>query len=176
MSLVCDVSWKGRVDMKIAFVGVPSSGKTTTARAIAKEMGGLFVPEVARVLIEVKGRPPKQNEQEFIMRMQSQLENNMPGPLVVCDVPVFLNHLYCNFYHEENKELYEIAKKHKYDWIFKLSPLPYKEDGVRYQTEEEIEQIDKLIDEYQNDFGQFIFIEPTDINERTKLIKEWVEL
>ena len=159
--------------MKIAFVGIPSSGKTTTAREVAKRLKATFVPEVARVLIESMGRRPTKEEQNFIMRMQSTLEKSMFGDLKVSDVPPFLNLIYYQIYHgngERERKLYEIAKNHKYDFIFKLSPLTYINDGVRYQTEEELKVIDKIIDKKSPKFGKVVYVEPTDLEERIEFI------
>jgi len=159
--------------MKIAFVGIPCSGKTTTARIVANELGATFIPEVARVLIEVKGRSPTQADQAFIMRMQSTLEKSMEDRMMVCDVPIFINSLYYKYYFgqtEEWRELYQIALQHRYDKIFKLSPLPYEDDGIRYQTQADLAEIDWMIDGYQEDFGKFIYVEPTDIKERVEFI------
>ena len=163
--------------MKIAFVGIPCSGKTTVARIIASKIGAVFIPEVARVLIEVKERPPTQSDQAFIMKMQSVLENSMRDKIMVSDVPTFINSLYYRYYFgetDEYKKLYALAKNHKYDLIFKLSPLPYIDDGIRYQTSEDLEEIDTMIDEYQEDFGRFIYVTPTDINERVEFIMKEV--
>jgi len=161
--------------MRIAFIGVPCSGKSTMAREIAKAIGGSYIPETARVLIEAMGRRPTKEDQRFIMLMQSHLENSMMGEHKVSDVPIFLNHIYYRLYwgdDENSKELLEIAKKHRYDMIFKLSPLPYKDDSVRYQNKEEIKKVDDMIDEYEADFGLYTYIHATDLRERVKTVLE----
>lgn len=159
--------------MRIAFVGIPSSGKSTTARELAKRLRGVYIPEVARILIESLKRKPREEDQDFIMRFQSTLERTMVGKDMISDVTIYLNHIYYRLYWgntPNSKTLYNIAKKHKYDLIFKLSPLPYKQDGVRYQTVEEIRRIDQMIDDYQDDFGKYIYVEPTDLEERMRFI------
>ena len=164
--------------MKIAFVGVPCSGKSTMAKETAKAIGGTFIPETARVLIEAMGRLPTKEDQNFIMRMQSCLEDSMVGKYKISDVPIFLNFIYYRLYSgddDNSKKLYEMAKRHSYDLIFKLSPLPYSNDGIRYQTKKEIEEINNMIDEYQKDFGKFIYVETTDLNERIEFVKEEVK-
>jgi len=164
--------------MRIAFVGVPCSGKSTMARETAKAIGGSYIPETARILIEAMGRKPTREDQRFIMLMQSHLENSMLGKHKISDIPIFLNHIYYRLYwgdDDNSKELYEIAKRHRYDLIFKLSPLLYHDDDVRYQTTGEIKQVDAMIDSYQADFGIFIPIKATDLKERVEFVKEEVE-
>ncbi len=164
--------------MKIAFVGIPCSGKTELARTTAKRVNGIFVPEVARVYIDSLKRIPTKEDQIFILKMQAYLENTMPGEMVVCDVPVFLTHLFYRFYHgadEIEKRLYELMKNHTYDIIFRLSALPYKDDGVRYQNKWELEQLDKMLDWYDNKFGKTIYIQTTNLEERIKIVLGEIE-
>ena len=159
--------------MKIAFIGLPCSGKTTTAIEVSKRLKGIFVPETARIVIEAMKRPPTKDDQEFIMKTQSVLENSMFGDYIVCDIPLFVNNLYYRLYFgrdETEKELYEIAKKHKYDLIFYLSPLEYKNDGVRYQTKEELEKINEMFVDYEKTFGKPIYIGTKNLNERVERV------
>lgn len=164
--------------MKIAFVGAPCSGKTEMARRIAKEIKGVFIPEMARVYIDSLKRIPTAEDQTFLIKMQAYLEDSMPAEKVVCDVPVYLTHLYYRFYHgvdEREKELFELIRNYRYDIIFRLSPLPYKDDGVRYQNKWEIEQIENMLNWYDNRFGETIPIESTDMEQRVKTVLKYVE-
>jgi len=164
--------------MKIAFVGIPCSGKTEMARTIAKKINGGFIPEVARVYIDSLKRIPTAEDQMFIIKLQSYLEDSMPGDKVVCDVPVFLTHLFYRFYHgtdEREKALYEIIKNYKYDLIFRLSPLPYKDDGIRYQNKWELQQIDQMLNWYDNRFGKTIYVEAQDLDERVKFVLKEID-
>ena len=87
--------------MKIAFTGLPSSGKTTLAKKVAEYTGGVYVPEMARTYINATRGKPDLSEQIIITRMQSALENELTDPdrITVCDVPVFLGDMYYRLYH-----------------------------------------------------------------------------
>lgn len=134
--------------MKIAFIGLPTSGKTTTAKKVAKELNGVYVPEVARLWFTDNKPFLFEEEQAIITKLQLQLEKeieqNNQGKLIVCDVPVHLGNCYHYLY--TNKFLFEPEQLPEYDIIFKLPAKPMVYDGVRYQSPSELEELDRLID------------------------------
>lgn len=87
----------------IEFVGAPSVGKTTLARAIANTLGlegtpNEIVAEYAREYIQRYGRVTSPFEQLLIFHEQLRRENdilqNTDVPVVICETPTFVGRVY----------------------------------------------------------------------------------
>jgi len=156
------VPYKMSYTKNIGFFGVPSSGKTTTAHDLLYELArktpmhsntALFVPEYARIFIQKRGRPPqKSSEQLYISREQSFLERHLEQlkpKYLICETPVHSGLAYMKWYFPEStrdyEKLQEISSWHKYDYVFYFTRLNYKNDRVRYQTEEDLVNLETLL-------------------------------
>ena len=156
---------------KICFVGGPSTGKTTLAicltdELIKKNYSAEFVGEFARDYIIEHGSIKSPGEQLSIVRGQKEKEKmacSKNPEFIVCDVPIFLSHIYFHFLSDgildkkEAEQLDGIEKElwrgikddiNSYDFVFFLPPeLKPEEDGVRLFTDK-IEEISNRIDEF----------------------------
>lgn len=151
--------------MKIVFVGVPGSGKTTLASSVfvaLKQAGrkAEYVHEFVRYDIHVNGRMTSIWEQYRTRQYQKELEDAVPdiADYIICDSgtlsPYFYACLYANpsdarqrlVLHDMYKYLLDDVYLKRYDLIFYLplnnSQDMYLHDGTRYQTEAEIKVLD----------------------------------
>ena len=153
---------------KICFVGGPSTGKTTLAKAVVEELAkknysAELVGEFAREFIIEHGAIKRPEDQISIHRGQREKEMlacSRNPEFVICDVPSFLSHVYFHFLNDgvldekEAKALEEIKKElwrgleneiYSYDFVFFL-PLEFapEEDGVRFFTDQVGEISDRI--------------------------------
>lgn len=140
--------------IKIGFSGVPGSGKTCTARAVAAgcrlipELDGVeLVDEYARSYINTYGPPETVWEQMRIFKKQLSREDKVPQSvgLLITDSPVFLGLSYALLLERPGsrkdnmvvndlwKEMHKLQLgRPRYDMIFHLAPrLEAKADGTR---------------------------------------------
>jgi len=140
----------------IGFVGAPSTGKTTLARAIANEAGlrGLsveFVAEYARTYIQRFGAVSSVFDQLLIFDAQARREDDAIGvgaDLVVAETPLFIGYAYglvmMGGRRPAAKEAEALEVLHRwirrrvaaYDLVYYLPvELPLQRDGTRLETE-----------------------------------------
>jgi nicotinamide riboside kinase len=140
--------------IRIGLTGVPGSGKTTLARALAAACRGVdslkhieLVQEYARRYISKHGNISSIFEQYRILEKQLEWEESVCNPeldIMITDSPIFLGFLYCTELPKSNsKEIMffnDIFKKMiklnypvpRYDVVFHLCPiLKPVHDGVR---------------------------------------------
>ena len=141
----------------IGFVGAPSTGKTTLARATANEAGlrGLsveFVAEYARTYIQRFGAVSSVFDQLLIFDAQARREDDAIGAgadLVVAETPTFVGYAYGLVMMGGRrpaapKEAEALEVLHRwirrrvaaYDLVYHLPvELPLQRDGTRRETE-----------------------------------------
>jgi len=138
----------------IGFVGAPSTGKTTLARAVANAVGlkGLsveFVTEYARTYIQRFGALESVREQLVIFDTQARREDDARSTgaaFVVAETPVFTGYAYgLEKMRPTAKDQEALQVLHRwilprlalYDRIYYLPiELPLQQDGTRSETEE----------------------------------------
>jgi nicotinamide riboside kinase len=138
--------------LKVGYIGVPGSGKTTTARALAGTIRNHtnlktveLVAEYARIYIHKYGIDSI-SDQIRIMHKQIAEENNFPSTIdiMITDSPIFLGLGYAFELRQEGNpkdtlalndmfvEMNRLNEVPRYDIIFHLPPVltPVK-DGIR---------------------------------------------
>ena len=165
--------------------GGPSSGKTTTVNELSK-LGFHTVPEAARLLIDREmdnGKTLEQirvDELEFqvrVLEMKIEIEGKAPK-----DKTVFLDRAipdsiaYYEFWGSDSKELEELCKERRYNKIFFLEQLPYKNDYARVEDEETANRISELLFKAYANLGyEVIRVPAMSIEDRTEFILSHVE-
>lgn len=139
----------------IGFVGAPSTGKTTLARAVANQVGlkGIpveFVAEYARTYIQRFGAVESVHEQLVIFDTQARREDDARGTgaaFVVAETPVFTGYAYGLGAMQQPTAKSREALHMLHRWILARLPLydrvyylpielPLQRDGTRQETEE----------------------------------------
>jgi len=140
----------------IGVAGVPSSGKTTLSRGLFRYLRSegfdvVLVPEHARNYIESLNGSPSAKDQLRITRVQSGLEVccSSESSLVVTESPVFLGRVFDAVYHGGvfSCEMVSLASRHAYDLVLYTERLPLKVDGVRYQSESDLDRLEVVLRE-----------------------------
>ena len=140
--------------IRVGVTGVPGSGKTTLARALASTCRGEYttsrvelVSEYARRYISKHGQVESMWEQYRILQKQIEWEDSVINDkldLLITDSPVFLGFLYCNALPRNNSkdimcwnDVFKAMSKLnfptcRYDIVFHLAPvLSPVDDGLR---------------------------------------------
>lgn len=153
---------------KIAIVGSPSSGKTSTAEALKVKLklagyNAEIAHEYPRTYIQRYGVADHPLEQFLILERQAQVEATIQAhhDITICDSSTFLCYIYgsrlvndsygkisdVKLAHFKNV-LYKSAMNHlgTYDFIFYVPCLgTMEDDGIRVQTTQDAIEIDEQI-------------------------------
>ncbi|HME86886.1 MAG TPA: ATP-binding protein [Candidatus Nanoarchaeia archaeon] len=140
---------------KYVITGGPSSGKTTIIGELRKQ-GHKVIDEVARDVITTNPRlGPLERELEIFRRqLEREIKTNYANAeRIFLDRGLLDVHAYCNLllgYIPSDIARYDA--KNRYAEVFVLDRLPFKEDGVRMEKDDdEAEKVHTaLINTYQN--------------------------
>jgi nicotinamide riboside kinase len=185
--------------LRIGFTGVPGSGKTSTARALAAEMkkNGYnieLVEEYARRYISKHGQMDKVWEQYRITAKQVEWEDSVIDKveLIITDSPIFLGFLYASDIPKTDakdvmvfNDLFKLLArlnfpKPRYDMLFHIPPtIKPADDGIRAKHHLEDKwrsEADTYISSIFKIFPQKIIytVEPVKLEERVKFCMDKV--
>lgn len=144
--------------MKCVITGGPGVGKTTLIKKL-REMGYYTVAEAARYVAEEEMRKGskliprvKDKVKEFQLKVldaQLRFEKDAPKDEIVFldrGIPDGIAYFWLHGV-EPCREVIEAAKKHRYDLVFILEPLPiYHKDEVRWEDPDVAKIAQKLIE------------------------------
>lgn len=153
--------------LSIAFIGGPSTGKTTLAKTLTDKLcqQGLnagYVKEFVTEDIQQNGVPNLANigfEQIRFYLKQSAQENEVKAhcDYMVTESPTYFSYIYAlegllgNTDKRQQLALdilrdYTKQNSQRYDFVFYLKrELPYEDNGIRFHTEEQAKQVDNRI-------------------------------
>lgn len=170
--------------LRIGFVGLPSSGKTTAANYLASNLTGYriaLIPEFARDYMRAKGgRISTAQEQIGTSTIQSELEIRalMTIPqIMITDTPLFVTEAYTRFYYPDAdfSKNEQLSLTHKYDIIFYCKGDTWKEDGIRFQNPEALQGLEKMLNTMVKRYHRNeIIILPIDKQERKEYLLKWL--
>lgn len=175
------------MSFKIGFVGVPGSGKSYAANRmhsalLKKRVNSALITEAARDYLEEHGSISTAKEQYKVQEEQLRRElmsEKWGFTTIVTDSPVFLGEIFMHQYfpkaRPEQKAARLLSKTSHYDTIFYLpSPIVVIDDGVRFQTQQELYTLDKIIRLNVNDHAKNVWELPRDFVSRNKAIDYYV--
>lgn len=126
---------------RIVVVGAESTGTTTLARALAEELGTLWVPEFGRQWsIERPGGPTepwRSEEFDLIAQRQSALEDEaarvVPVPWLVCDTDALATGVWHERYLGGRSPTVETLAAQRIPDLYVLTrdDIPFVQDGIR---------------------------------------------
>lgn len=174
----------------ISIIGPPSSGKSTLASDVhteLKKMGknSIFIPEAATDFIAEFGIPNNPIDQIIVFYNQLNRETmyDETKEFIICDSSTILNYFYFrNLFPKKlsNKDVASINHLQKEilkslnNWykIFFVPPiLGNTDDGIRYQTEDEIKSLSNKIKTYlEIENIDFTDLSDVEVNKRSKWI------
>jgi nicotinamide riboside kinase len=139
---------------RICIIGAESTGKTTLAQALARELKCAWVAEYLREFCEENQRVPREDEQEFIIDTQEIREeiaasddNALASGFLVCDTAPLLTAVYSEHVFGD-VSLYKRAV----DWhrrytitLFLQPDLPWVADGMQRDGDHVRVPVTKLI-------------------------------
>lgn len=176
---------------RIAFIGGPSSGKTSTAKAISLDLNNNYdantsdVVEYATSFIQKSGHPPTFEDQPWIQLKQKEREEAVASTanMVLSDCPPFLAYIYAakalrdgvqpsRFADYTMQSLYKRAVKSLSDYklFVLLKTLDYKENSVRFHDKEQSVEIYEDIKRFISNHGRSKDIMHTDYRNKKEMI------
>lgn len=152
------MSVEGRKTNWCVITGAPSSGKTSVVEELARR-GHAIQNEIARELIEeclehgmtlaeVRGEDHAKELQQRILRLKSAREMALdPQTLIFSDRGTPDSISYFRIAGLDTALAVKASKVFRYRAVFILDRLPVKKDGVRTETDEQAEALDRMIEE-----------------------------
>lgn len=128
--------WRNDMIKKIVLTGPESSGKTTLAKALSKELKGLFVPEYARQYISLLNRPYEKNDLINIAKGQigfEELSLKNTEKYLICDTDLVTIKIWSIVkYGQCDDYILKEIKNRTYDLYFLCAPdFPWEADPLR---------------------------------------------
>ncbi len=139
----------------LALMGAECTGKTTLARALAEQLGGLWVPERLRDFCAEHGRVPQPHEQRRILLAQLRTQRqaltqarHLGIRWVLCDTTALQTACYSEHYFGQTGLYRRAHALHtRYTLTLLLAPdLPWQADGVQRDGEAAQQAVHRLLE------------------------------
>ncbi len=163
----------------------PSAGKSSTIRDLSSR-GYRTLPEAARILFDQaisEGKDPAEvrkedNFHEQVESLDKKIEQNISNETVFLDRSLADNIAYRRMFGNDTETAINslfLECSNKYDNIFILERIKFKDDEVRVEDEKEAEQIHTQIIKAYNDLGyEPIMIPVKPVDKRSKEIESYL--
>lgn len=155
-------AWYAR---RIAVVGPESAGKTTLSRQLAERLGGTWVPEHARALLEqpdalARGWPAVLEDIARGQQAQEEALARQGSGLLVCDTDLLTTAIWAeSLLGSCPGPLREAARGSRYALTLLCAPdLPWEDDPVRYQPERQSWFFRRFEEELRADGRPFVVV------------------
>jgi len=148
---------------KIALTGPESSGKTTLAKALAKHLKSMWVPEFAREYLEISnGKYDQEDLREILKGQLINEEKNalLKPPFLICDSDPLVIWVWSMVrFSMVDIEIDHAWKKHRYDLYLLLSPdIEWKKDPLRENQEDREALFLIYLEQLKNEKKPFVII------------------
>ena len=164
---------------KIALVGAESTGKTTLAKILAKQLCAPFVPEFVRLWVNEHQKLPTLQDVKAVVEGQIAIEEQLAkqkSSFLVCDTNPLVNYVLIKHYLAEVPLWIEQeARYRKYDFVFLTLPdFPWQPDGLQRDSAAVQAKLHQDFVATLADFGIPHTPLAGDINQRIKTISETI--
>ena len=162
--------------IKIAFTGPESSGKTTLAHLISQYYNTSFVPEYAREFLKEKKGYSKE-DLDAIATKQVELCRKSPNPLLICDTEMSVMYIWSlEKFHEVSPTIDLLLEQQEFDHVFLCAPdIPWEQDALR-ENPFDRERLFKLYNDLLVKKNSSFSIIRGGLEERMLLCKKQIEL
>ncbi len=135
--------------IRIAVTGPESSGKTTLAYSLTKELKGLLIPEYARDYLKKRNGRYEQTDLDIIAKNQFANWEHIEKKYLICDTEMLVLKIWSEFkYNVCSPFIIDKLKQQQFDLYFLCRPdIPWEEDFLREHPHER----DKLFEIYHKE-------------------------
>lgn len=146
---------------KYAFLGPESTGKSTTAQAVAKRIGGMYIPEIARDYLKDIGLNYSYKDILEIALLQStevsNFESQEPEMILFCDTELITIQIWLEYLNYEVPDwlIYRIKNENYVKYFLCDIDIPWIKDSLRINEHDRKEIMQIFIDKlkfYQKDY------------------------
>jgi nicotinamide riboside kinase len=162
--------------LKIAFTGPESSGKTTLAQLIAEAYSTSYIPEYAREFLDDKTTYTLADLDE-IAKKQVELCKATKNKLVISDTEMSVMYIWSlEKFHEVSPTIDLLLEQQEFDHIFLCAPdIPWEQDALR-ENPFDRERLFKLYNDLLVKKSSSFSIIRGGLEERMLLCKKQIEL
>jgi NadR type nicotinamide-nucleotide adenylyltransferase len=157
--------------MRIAITGPESSGKTSLAQALAKELNAVWIPEFARKYLEERNGNYTVDDLSIIAESQVNEWNKAPSSsYLICDTEMIVMKVWSDFkYGSTPQGILKLLDEQEFDHYFLCKPdIPWEEDPLREHPEQREELYAIYLNELKSRNLSFTIIEGT-LDNRLKI-------
>jgi HTH-type transcriptional repressor of NAD biosynthesis genes len=168
---------KRSYQQKVVLLGTESTGKSTLAKELAKQFGGVAVEEAGRDIIPDSRKFSIEDLHVVVEAQTNRVEAamNLLRPLVFLDTDLHITQSYAQFafgtWMDLAKRHYEVQRADLY--LYSSADAPFVQDGTRMPAEQRM-ALDKRHWMTMLEFGLKLEIISGNWNERRTMASEWV--
>ena len=160
-------------DLRIAFTGPESSGKTTMSKWLSEHFSFDFVEEYAREYLFQKTDYNREDLNKIAIEQFRR--NQAPGNLAI-DTEMLVMKVWCEEkYNSCSKPILELLERQKIDYYFLCMPdIPWEDDPLR-ENPLDRERLFRTYINYVNELGFNYSILEGDLHNRKDIIKSTLQ-
>jgi len=167
--------------MIIGLSGVPSSGKTTLAEKMKVDLWLFHLPEYATYHQRMYGMidSPEEQIRVTIINYYHELRHRKMFDDVLIESPAFMSKVYHKFnypteYNTHQHLIYNDIDNFRYDYIFHLEPLKFKQNGIRYNYKypERMKLNETMKKEASTHTDNLIILPKASLEERLQMVND----
>ncbi len=119
--------------LKVGITGPESSGKTTLAKYLSNILNATYIPEFARLYLEINGPDYSKDDVINIARQQIEMISSTHSPLVICDTECIVLNIWMDVKYQFTPPFITDSIKNNICDIYILcSPdIPWEDDILR---------------------------------------------
>lgn len=178
MHLILGINHLKKKNLKVAFTGPESSGKSSVSQAVAEHFDAQLFPEYAReYLTERSGKYDFSDIAKIGIEQEKRRNKLTEKGLKIYDTEALVLYIWSTFkYKQCAKEVLDLLEQQDYQIYFLCSPkdIPWEEDPLREHPNERAELFEIYLQKLQEMKVNYVILEGT-LQERVKKSVELIE-